>query len=342
MTSATDSFSLVVTAPLGDNGDPSVFDFHHPGNDTSVELKAVRYWGTVRFDRNDDPYGASVTSNNSQGRCIYGEAQKWALDQNDLAAAEEIHLQFLTAIADNLRKSQGLYDIALQKVADEGAKTIKPLALALESCIGIVNPGALASSAAYRTPDEARAISGSRAGGLWFLGLAASFSRAKYKFVTQAPLANSKVSHNNYEAKAFAGHVFGSGNLSLSGSVAYGRSYEPGASVQLCEPNGVSSQLACFTGPLGPPARTDEYIGAVEVRWQLALSGLGNGTFLGIAPRVSYELKNNSALIDVPIYFIPSRDTKSLNGGLRFGYSTADKEFGIGLFVGVPFSLFFN
>lgn len=342
VTSATDSFSLVVTAPLGDNGDPSVFDFHHPGNDTSVELKAVRYWGTVRFDRNDDPYGASVTSNNSQGRCIYGEAQKWALDQNDLAAAEEIHLQFLTAIADNLRKSQGLYDIALQKVADEGAKTIKPLALALESCIGIVNPGALASSAAYRTPDEARAISGSRAGGLWFLGLAASFSRAKYKFVTQAPLANSKVSHNNYEAKAFAGHVFGSGNLSLSGSVAYGRSYEPGASVQLCEPNGVSSQLACFTGPLGPPARTDEYIGAVEVRWQLALSGLGNGTFLGIAPRVSYELKNNSALIDVPIYFIPSRDTKSLNGGLRFGYSTADKEFGIGLFVGVPFSLFFN
>ena len=342
VTSATDSLSLVVTAPLGQDGAPSVFDFHHPGNDTSVELKAVRYWGTVRFDRNDDPNGLQVISNNAVGRCVYGEAQKWALGENDLAAAEKIHLQFLKALAETLPQTQGLYDPALREVADHGAKEIQPLALALESCINITNKGGLASAAAYIKPEEAKAISGSRAGGLWFLGVAGSFSRAKYKFITQAPLANSKVSHNNYEAKAFGGHVFGSGNLSLSGSLAYGRSYESGASVQLCEPNGVGSQLACFTGPLGPPARTDEYIGAMEVRWQLALPGVGKGTFVGIAPRISYEIKSNSALIDVPIYFIPSKDTNSLNGGLRFGYNTADKEFGIGLFVGVPFSLFFN
>lgn len=342
VTSATDSFSLVVTAPLGENSEPSVFDFRHPGNDTSVELKAVRYWGTVRFDRNDDPNGLQVIENNRQGRCIYGETQKWAQGENDLAAAQKTVLQFLKALDQTLPQTQGLYDPALQEVAEKGAKEIQPLAQALESCIGIASKGGLGSPAAYTKPEEAQSIRGSRSGGLWFLGMAGAFSRAKYKFLTQAPLANSKITHNTYETKAFGGHVFGSGNVSLSGSLAYGRSYEPAASVQLCEPNGIGSQLACFTGPSGPPARTDEYIGAVELRWQLALPGVAKGTFVGIAPRISYEIKSKSALIDVPIYFVPSKDANSLNGGLRFGYNTADKEFGIGLFVGVPFSLFFN
>ncbi|MFZ1367373.1 hypothetical protein, partial [Sphingorhabdus sp.] len=60
----------------------------------------------------------------------------------------------------------------------------------------------------------------------------------------------------------------------------------------------------------------------------------------------SYDIENKAFAVDVPLYLFP--DNKgALKGGVRFGYTNTkdalgkrDGDFQLGLFFGVPFSIF--
>ena len=340
VTTTTDSFTVTVAAPLGKGGKPSLFDFDKLGDGTSIEFKGVRYWGTAHFLDNEDPAGTQQIENRKDGRCIYGESDKWAAMQPDYAKAQKINLQFRNELALALSKNKGDYQIALREVARDEKSEAKELANALLSCIGGENP-TLGSADDYTMPEDAAATRKLRSG-LIFLGMSGTVARTNYEFIVQSPLGKNDVSHTGYKTQVFGGYVFPSGRVSLAGGFAYARKYKAADDAQLCEPNGVGAQIACYTGPLGAPTRTNRYTFSGEIRWRLPLPMISKDASIGLAPRVSYEIKSNSALIELPIYLAPAKGTTTLNGGVRVAYNTGDKDFAFGLFVGVPFSLFFN
>jgi hypothetical protein len=155
------------------------------------------------------------------------------------------------------------------------------------------------------------------------------------------PLANADVSLTGYKFETFGGVISRSGLVSGIASFSYGRSLTPGDDVHLCEPRGVGSQIQCFTGPIGPPIKTERYTIAGEARILAPLKGALKGNSVGFAPRASYEIKSNAWNFELPIY-LASDEKKNLNGGIRFAYDTGKKDFAFGLFVGVPFSIFYN
>lgn len=341
VTSATDSFTVTVSAPLGKGGKPSVFDVDKLGDGTSLEFKAVRYWGTAHFLDNEASGSMQQIENRKVGRCVYGESDKWAAKQPDFGKAQKINLQFRSELDSALATNQQQYDPALRVVTSSADAGVKGLAGELLSCIGAAEKPTLGSADDYITSAD-RVATRQLRGGLKFIGTSGTVSRTNYEFIVQSPLAKDDVSHTGFKAQVFGGYVFPSGKVSLSGGFAYARKYKAADDVQLCAPNGVGAQIQCFTGPLGPPTKARRYTVSGELRWRLPLPMISEGAAIGFAPRASYEVKSNSAVLELPIYFAPAKDKSALNGGIRMGYDTGTKDFAVGLFVGVPFSLFFD
>lgn len=341
VTSATDSLTVTVAAPLGKGGKPSVFDFDKLGDGTSVEFKAVRYWGTAHFLDNSDPASMQQIENRKNGRCIYGESDKWAARQPDFAKAQKTNLRFRSELDTALGTSKYEYDPALRIVTGSADAEVKGLAGELLSCIGVAEKSTLGSADDYITAEDRQATRSLRSGTKFF-GVSGTVSRANYEFVVQTPLGKDDASHTGYKTQMFGGYIFPSGKVSLGGGFAYARRYTPADEVQLCGPNAIPSQSQCFTGPLGTPTRSNAYTFSGELRWRLPLPMLSENASIGVAPRVSYEIKSDSALLELPIYFVPEKGKSSLNGGIRMAYNTGKKDFAIGLFVGVPFSIFYN
>ena len=341
VTTATDSFTVTVSAPLGKGGKPSVFDFDKLGDGTSIEFKGVRYWGTAHFLDNGNPASMQQIENRKVGRCIYGESGKWAEKQGDFAKAQKINTQFRSELATALSANQDQYDPALRLVTASSDAGVKSLATELLSCIGAAEKPTLGSADDYITAADSQAVRNLR-GGLSFVGASGTIARTNYEFIVQTPLGKDDVSHTGYKVQAFGGYIFPSGKVSLGGGIAYSRTYKPGDDVQLCAPNGVGAQIACFNGPLGTPAQTNRYTLSGEMRWRLPLPMFSNDAAIGFAPRVGYEFNSHSTQFELPIYFVPEKGKKSLNGGVRFAYNTGSKDFAFGLFVGVPFSIFYN
>lgn len=341
VTSATDSLSVTVSAPLGKGGKPSVFDFDKLGDGTSVEFKAVRYWGTAHFLDNNDPASMQQIENRKNGRCIYGESDRWAARQSDFAKAQKTNLRFRRELDTALGGTTHDYAPALQIVTGSADAEVKGLASELLSCIGAVEKPTLGSADDYITAEDRQATQSLRSGTKFF-GISGAMSRTNYEFVVQTPLGKDDVSHTGYKTQMFGGYIFPSGNFSLGGGFAYARRYTPADEVELCGPNAIPSQTQCFTGPLGAPSRSNAYTFSGELRWRLPLPMLSENAAIGIAPRASYEIKSDSALLELPIYFVPEKGKSSLSGGIRMAYNTGKKDFAIGLFVGVPFSIFYN
>lgn len=232
----------------------------------------------------------------------------------------------------------------IAKSEDTKDKDIKPLAKLLsqkcENTKGDENPGVIAYQNMGGQLGEFADDEGIK--GVWYLGLNGTLARSNYGYLTQTPLTKSEVSKTKYKVQGFGGWIFPSGNASLTGWFSYARTFTPGEDVELCAPNGVGSQIQCFTGALGAPVQSDRYTVGGEARVLFALGRSADSAKIGIAPTVSYEVKSDAFYLELPVYLAPAKDGKRLNGGVRMAYDTSKDDFAIGLFVGVPFSIFFN
>jgi hypothetical protein len=346
---ATDSVGIVATAPLGKNGKPSLFDFDKLGDGTSLAISAVRYIGSVNYRPANDPRSLPALQARLQNRCIDTQSTLWigseSKDDPSKEALARLVVTELRAKVDRMYLERGAApEFALGELAKSEDARIKALAGAmLLHCVEVENnkippAGMLAT---YGTDEEKAAKQDGGPRGLWFFGGRAKIARSNYEYLVQAPLSKTDVNLTGYKVEAFGGRVFDNGRKSLTGSFAYSRAYTPQDEIQLCEPNGVGNQIACFTGPLGAPGKASRYIFAGEFRWLVPIGGLPGDPSIGVAPRVSYEINSDAALIELPVYFAPN-GKKALNGGLRFAYDTGKDDFAFGLFVGVPFSVFTN
>jgi hypothetical protein len=355
---ATDSIGISATAPLGKNGKPSLFDFDNFGDDTSLTISLSRYVGAVDYLRASNPASLPAIQGRLVNRCIEQRSANWVRfsasgDPQKEAVARLVAAELRTKIDRMAIERNAGPEFAVSQIAKKSDdEKLKALAgQIVKDCVendGVeVSPAQLLAD--YGTDEDKAAIAASVNGGLrnggptglTFFGMRGKFSRTNYEFLTQEPLAKSDISRTNYKIEAFAGRVFDGGRKSLTTSFAYVRSHKANDEGQLCEPNGVGNQLACFTGPIGPPNRTSRYSLGGEFRWLIALEKLPSSPSIGLAPRVSYEFRSEGALFELPIYFAPNKD-KALNGGIRMAYDTSKDDFAFGLFVGVPFSVFTN
>jgi hypothetical protein len=94
----------------------------------------------------------------------------------------------------------------------------------------------------------------------------------------------------------------------------------------------------CIKGPDGAPLRQRSGVFSLEARKLVKVS---KGTQIAIAPQLTYKTAEKNVGVEVPIYLVPDKDGK-LSGGIKAVYNSKGDEFAVGLFVGVPFSIFYN
>lgn len=342
---ATESFSVTASAPLGKNSKPSLFDFDTLGDDTSLKFSAVRYASSFTYLPSSNPNSRPAMEMKLSDRCIDFYSSVFVTNSDDHVAARAV-AKILRDQIDamrlaNPRMSPGY---AVSHLGDDASKDVKALADQVgQKCGGESGPnnGGAGVLDAFLTLEERAAPRTGEPGGIWFIGSSGTVARANYTYLVQSPLAPADVSKTKFKLEGFGGWIFASGRTSLTGSFSYVRTFKEADEIELCQPNGVGSQLSCYTGPLGAPVETKRYTLAGEGRLLLPLGKDKGAPFIGIAPRFSYEFNSKAFHVEVPVYFAPDKGGK-LNGGIRFAYDTGQKDFAIGLFIGVPFSIFYN
>lgn len=181
-------------------------------------------------------------------------------------------------------------------------------------------------------------------GNVDFYGVRVAASQIDFTYLDRAAFTTRDQSRLGFKATAFGGVLLGLGQSALTGSFTYGRRYAENDPVTLCQPI-TTPQTQCLTNADGAPVRKDKAIVAVEARHGFG-AAVGQFATLAIAPQVSVDLKSKAFSLDVPVYFVGD-GTGKLRGGVRGVYlnrrdGTGGREddFTLGLFVGVPFSVF--
>lgn len=98
-------------------------------------------------------------------------------------------------------------------------------------------------------------------------------------------------------------------------------------------PEMAGDQLSCLTGLIEPPDREIGRNSFIEVRTRRFNSDVGVGV------KVTYDSSDNETGIEVPIYFIGSNPLE-LNGGIKLGWTSEEKELGASFFIGTSFAFF--
>lgn len=145
-------------------------------------------------------------------------------------------------------------------------------------------------------------------------------------------------SRTSWEVSAYYGLVSSNLDFSARARMLYGQTYETPAEAEICRTVSVPVGQECISGPDGLPLRKRTGLFSIETRHLFPLSATSN---VAAAPQVTYRFEDNNIGVEVPVYLSPHTDGK-LSGGLKFAYNSKGDEFGIGMFVGVPFSIFFN
>jgi hypothetical protein len=106
------------------------------------------------------------------------------------------------------------------------------------------------------------------------------------------------------------------------------RSYQAAPQQTAC-PNSASAILNCVTGSLAAPRSRTKHLLTAEARGEFA--------GLGMALKITHDLKNDESGIDLPIYLFRN-DGGQFSGGVRAGWTSTD-DFSFGVFVGTPLTI---
>jgi hypothetical protein len=325
----SDRFLLKASAPLSGGSETSVFSFNGIADGTAVTL------GWSRFSRR--------FPNAEDHRAFAGEKRILATK----ACVEKVAKNaptYLDKFRSEARDPTKSTDTILEELAKSDDPKIKKIGGTVSGkCI----PGYAEDSPGdhqelireYLSQQDEIEFTDKMFGTkpMLLLGIDATVGQKQFAYLDVPAFADKDVSHTSYEASAYFGLIGSSADWSLRAKGSYALGYKGRSSVTICQPipGGVQSQ--CKTGANGAPRRKEGAFGAVEFRKTLSLGKAGLS--IGIAPEFTYDVKEKDFAVDVPIYLVPDKDGK-LTGGLRIGYRNDTKDVGVGLFVGVPFSVF--
>ena len=268
--------------------------------------------------------------------CVDSETKKWAgSDETKLSIINE-YLKALNARGPykSPARLDGVISHDLEFVSVTLSDHIK------EKCL-VHDPIALAGE--YR-PDLVDALEKAAfvTKAMHFLGVDGSYGRKEFKALSRSDFAVSSIDKNDWELGAYFGLIGPTLDWSLRLRGVYGRVHESPDEVQFCRATAEGTGQECISGPDGNPVSSKTGLVSIEGR---RLFKLTDGQKIGFSPQVTYDIKDKSFRAEVPVYLSPDKDG-ALSGGIKFGYNSKSEnskkdDFAIGLFVGLPFSIFY-
>jgi hypothetical protein len=292
---------------------------------TKIKLSLNRFSTTL-----GDGRGVEDIENRSFVLCVHKEAKVW---QKANASEENIEKydKFLTEYSMGIRNSTP--SNALTKITKEFPDIsghIKPICFSGEARDIVYNYN--------RNQFEEYDKGYFDHSASQFMGLDASLAKDSYSLLNRAGFSKDSVNRTSWEVGAFYGWIGSDLSWSVRGRLVYGKSYKSPEEAQICRAVAGSTDPECLSAPDGKPKSSKSGLGSFEAR---KLFRLDADNVIGVAPQITYSIEEKNLGLEVPIYLSRDKDNK-LNGGLKFSYASKGDDFAIGLFVGVPFSIFYN
>ncbi|WEF34014.1 hypothetical protein [Pseudoduganella chitinolytica] len=180
--------------------------------------------------------------------------------------------------------------------------------------------------------DAVRAAGGYPRAGGFLLGVSGALEFQNIKFYTPDTLTEKKENHRPWSLAVTGGwNPERIEKLFLLFRAEHKRSYEADDEVTRCPVGGTDPTVICVTGSFAPPKLTKNNVISFESRYLFKK--------IAIAAIVSRNLGKDVTTVDLPVYLI-GNDKVPLNGGVRLGWDSKDKDLKAGVFVGVPFAFF--
>lgn len=165
-----------------------------------------------------------------------------------------------------------------------------------------------------------------------------SIGYKKFEFLETGPARKSETSHIPLSGKLFFSYLPDVRRNSITGAVEYQRTFKDAPAGALCPAVAHGIEFQCLTGPIGDPRSAKKLLLSGEYRHKLVFGESSFIPTIGISLLGTYDALNDEFGLDVPVYLV--NDPKNgLTGGIRFGYTTSEKDFIAGIFVGTAFGL---
>ncbi|MFL6726345.1 MAG: hypothetical protein ACJ8FS_07520 [Sphingomicrobium sp.] len=182
-------------------------------------------------------------------------------------------------------------------------------------------------------------------GPVYFFGLDISGNQASFKYLDRSAFAIKKVSHFGFGGGAYAGLLLGAGHTAIIGSFDYKRSWDAADDVSLCQAITGTTLTQCLTGADGVPTRSKRGLLGLELRHAFP-APVGSFASFAISPKFTVDVTSGEYSLAAPMYLVSDGDGK-LRGGVQGTYTNKKNkdgkrkgDFALGLFIGVPFTLF--
>jgi hypothetical protein len=330
LSATSDRFSLKANIPIAKTSKDSLFDIKGIANASTATLSYARY--STKYEEGGQTY--LNIYNPAFRQCLVKEsgtvAKRAVLVEYDklLAKSKEQRGHFIleTKIA-----TQAQYKTA----AGELATACGPEQFGDE--IGLIDK--------FASPDDIIYLKNNiiEQHPVFFMGVDATLGYKKYEVLDRTAFLVGERGKFAYDGTAYAGVIGKRGDWSLKFIGSYTRSFKAPDTAQICRALTGTTQ-ECISGPDGTPIKDESAYVAGEFKWLIPLGPDSRNVDgsrvlakrIAIAPKVTLDVDESSWAVDLPVYLKADKAGK-LNGGIRFGYRSDKDDFGVGLFVDVPF-----
>ena len=328
---------IVATAPIDTTkAGASVFSGDSLVTGSKLKLSVTHFSTTV-----GSGMGSAATTQRAYRKCVSDQTTIWAItNANTEGAAWEAQVYSSSVDAKLSGQSDQINFNGVLRAAAQDSKVGTAVQLACQPGIsgGVFrNTGELVSNSlgpqtGFRRmflPDDAK---------LTFWGVDASMGRDDHSFLDRTNFKLASSPRTSWEVGAYYGFINSDLTFSLRARAVYGQTYKDNDEAQICRTVSIPAGPECIKGPDGAPLRQRSGLVSIEARHLVTVK---EGTQIAIGPQVTYRTEDKNVGVEVPIYLAPDEGGK-LSGGLKAVYNSNGDEFAVGIFVGVPFSIFYN
>ncbi len=368
----SENFALKAQVPISESNQNSVFDIKNIGNGTTLTLSYSRYrtqlinitdrdyrdflnQATDLCIKNKNPTAQETTFINTIIRKVSSENDNKShyekLENANVELSNEIkpfNNKVEKAIKENENKKEGEEKIAETHYLTGAEKLIYANNKAIEKivvCWNDVEEIKYINEHLKKDNDKFDAykdfIDGQKKPTL-FYGVDATVGYDEFDVLDRTNFLVDDVGRVAYDGTAYLGIIGKKGNWSSRISASYTRGFESPEVAEFCQNISGTMDQNCISGPDGRPIRSESAFVSGELRVLFPfgkkpdIGEQDDRSKFGIAPEFTWDVDDGEWAIDVPVYL--QRNEKGvLDGGIRFGYRSDMNDFGVGLFVGVPF-----
>lgn len=330
------SLDLVISATAPLNGE----DTNAPlfGNDHLVTGSRLRFAITRTSALVNDGSAAQPFIFEAQRTCVKNETEKWAIGKNTEEARTLAGL-YRSDFFKDFDPPKFLAGPTIRGLAKPDKYGDKEGSLGAYVVVQCTNSDVGKLIEDYNSAQHDTYIKTIKSDKpLVFMGIDASIGRASFKALDRTTFKVDDAARNSWEIAAYYGWIGPNADWSLRARAVYGKAWNSPDEVQICRTVTGSTDQECIKGPDGKPQSTKTGLASLEARKFFTLLG---GQKIAIAPQVTYRLKDKGIGVEVPVYLSTDNEGK-LSGGLKFAYDSKTDDYGVGIFVGAPFSIFFE